>query len=69
MDYKRHCKAFSKHKQKLYEKFLKNRSIQNEKFYKDYRKLFETIIMKYKRKCHPEKLQQFQGEAKENDEL
>ena len=35
----------SKRKQKLYEKFLKNRSIQNEKIYKDNRKLFETITM------------------------
>ena len=40
----------SKHKQKLFEKFLKNRSIQNEKFYRDYRKLFETATMKSKRK-------------------
>ena len=38
----------SKRKQKLHEKFLKNRSIQNEKIYKDYRKLFETITMKSK---------------------
>ena len=36
----------SKRKQNLYEKFLKNRSIQNEKIYKDYRKLFETVTMK-----------------------
>ena len=40
----------SKRKQKLYEKFLKNRSIQNEKTYKDYRKPFETIIMKSTKK-------------------
>ena len=44
--------------------FLKNRSIQNEKIYKDYRKLFETITMKYKRKYYSEKLLQFQGDAK-----
>ena len=54
----------SKRKQKLYEKFLKNRSIQNEKIYKDYRKLFETITMKSKRKYYSEKLLQFQGDAK-----
>ena len=53
----------SKHKQKLYEKSLKNRSIQNEKIYKDYRKLFETT-MKYKRKYYSEKLLQFQGDTK-----
>ena len=53
-----------KRKQKLYEKFLKNRSIQNEKIYKDYRKLFETIATKFKCKYYPEKLLQFQGDAK-----
>ena len=54
----------SKRKQKLYEKFLKNRSIQNEKIYKDYRKLFETITIKSERKYYSEKLLQFQGDAK-----
>ena len=54
----------SKRKQKLYEKFLKNCSIQNEKIYKNYRKLFETTAMKSKRKYYSEKLLQFQGEAK-----
>ena len=53
----------SKRKQKLYEKLLKNRSIQNEKIYKDYRKLFETITMKSKWIYYSEKLQ-FQGDAK-----
>ena len=54
----------SKPKQKLYEEFLKNRSIQNEKIYKNYRKLFEKIIMKSKRKYYSEKFLQFQGDAK-----
>ena len=54
----------SKCKQELYEKFLKNHSIQNGKIYKDYRKHFETIIMKSKRKYYSEKLLQFQGDAK-----
>ena len=54
----------SKRKQKLYEKFLKSRSIQNEKIYKDYRKLFETVTMKSKRKYYSEKLLQFQGDGK-----
>ena len=48
---------------------LKNRSIQNEKIYKDYRKLFETITMKSKLKYYPEKLLQFQGDAKKQGEL
>ena len=56
----------SKRKQKLCEKFLKNRSIQNEKIYKSYRKPFATIIMKSKRKYYSEKLLQFQGDTKKN---
>ena len=54
----------SKRNQKLYEKFLKNRSIQNAKICKDYKKLFETIIMKFKRKYYSETLFQFQGDTK-----
>ena len=54
----------SKHKQKLCENFIKNRSIQNENISKDYNKLFETITMKSKRKYYSEKLLQFQGDAK-----
>ena len=49
----------SKRKQKLYEKFLKICSIQNEKIYKDYTKFFERITMKSKRKYYSEKLLQF----------
>ena len=48
-----------KRKQKLYDKFLKNHSIQNEKIYNDSRKLFETITMKSKREYYSEKLLQF----------
>ena len=33
----------SKRKQKLYEKFLKNRTLQNEKTYKNYKNLFEKV--------------------------
>ena len=39
------------------------------KIYKDYRKLFETITMKSKLKYYPEKLLQFQGDAKKHGEL
>ena len=46
-----------KAKQKLYEKFLNNHSIQNEKIYNDYRKLFET-------EYYYGKLLQFQGDTK-----
>ena len=34
--------------------------------YKDHRKLFETMRMKYKRKYYPEKLMQCQGSTKKN---
>ena len=54
----------SKRKQKLHKKILKNRSIQNEIIYKDYRKLFEAINMGSKRKYDSEKLLQFQYDAK-----
>ena len=37
-------------------KFLKSRSIQNEKIYKDYKKLSDTITMKSERKYCSEKL-------------
>ena len=57
----------SKRRQKLYEKFLKNRSIESENIYKHYRKLFET--MKSKRKYYSEKLLLYQGDAKKHCEL
>ena len=39
----RGIKKSSKRKQKLYNKFLKNRNNQNEYEYKNYKKLFESI--------------------------
>ena len=39
-------KKSSKRKQKLYEKFLKNRNGKNEKLYKSYKSLFESDIRK-----------------------
>ena len=52
----------SKKKQRLYEKFLKNRTPQNEETYKN---LFETIKKRLKKKFYSEKLQQkFKGDAK-----
>ena len=39
----------SKRKQKLYVKFLKNKTYINEKKYKAYHKLLETIIFKSKK--------------------
>ena len=42
----RDIKKSSKRKQKLYEKFLKHRTISNEEKYKTYKKLFELIKRK-----------------------
>ena len=39
-------KKSSKQKQKLYIKFLKNKSIQNEQIYKNYKHLFEKLTKK-----------------------
>ena len=54
----------SKKKQKLYEKFLKNRTLENERVYKVYNNLFETIKRKAKKKYYSEKLLKFKGDAK-----
>ena len=54
----------SKKKQRLYEKFLKNRTFKNEETYKTYKNLFETIKRRSKKKFYSEKLQKFKGDAK-----
>ena len=54
----------SKKKQRLYEKFLKNRTPKNEETYKTYKNLFETIKRRSKKKFYSEKLQKFRGDAK-----
>ena len=54
----------SKKKQKLYEKFLKNRTPKNEETYETYKNLFETIKRRSKKKFYLEKLQKFKGDAK-----
>ena len=53
-------------KTKIIWKILKKRGFENKKIYKDYRKLFETITTKFKRKYVSEKLLQFQGDAKKH---
>ena len=53
-------------KTKIIWKLLKKRRFENKKIYKDYRKLFETITTKFKRKYSSEKLLQFQGDAKKH---
>ena len=54
----------SKKKQRLYEKFLKNRTPQNKETYKTYKNLFETIKKRSKKKFYSEKLRKFKGDAK-----
>ena len=54
----------SKKKQRLYEKFLKNRNPKNEDRYKTYKNLFETITRRSNKKFYSETLQKFKGNAK-----
>ena len=58
----------SKKKQRLYEKFLKNRTPQNEEIYKTYKNLFETIKKISKKKIYSGKLQKFKGDEKKKME-
>ena len=46
----------SKNKQKLYNKFLKNRSEDNEKIYKKYKRFYENLLMKAKKNYYSEEL-------------
>ena len=57
----RHISKSSKHKQKLSEKFLKNRTLENEMNYKNYRRLFESVKQKSKKILYTKQLFQFQG--------
>ena len=54
----------SKQKQRLYEKFLKNRTAQNEQVYKTYKNLFETIKHKTKKAYYSNILLKYKGDAK-----
>ena len=47
----RSIKTSSERKQKLYEKFLKHRTILNEEKYDAYKNLFESIKRKLKKSC------------------
>ena len=53
-----------KKKQRLHEKLLKNRTPKNEKTYKTYKNLFETIKRRSKKTFYSEKLQKFKDDAK-----
>ena len=57
-------KKSSKRKQKLYEKFLKNRNEKNEKLYKSYKSLFESLKRKSKRIYYSSKIKEFENNAK-----
>ena len=54
----------SKKKQKLYERFLKKRTPQNEQQYKNYKNLFETIKKKAKKIYYSKKLLKCTGDIK-----
>ena len=53
-----------KKKQRLYEKFLKNRISKNEETYKTYKNLFETIKKRSKKSFTQKKLHKFKGDSK-----
>ena len=55
----------SKKKQRLYQKYLKKRTSKNEKIYKSYKSLPESIKQKSKNFCYSEKLLKLQENAKE----
>ena len=57
------AKSSSK-KQKLYEKYLKNRNPQNLATCKTYENLFQTIKRKSKKNYYSEKILSFKGDAK-----
>ena len=60
----RGIKKLSKRKQKLYEKFLKQKFPKNEKEYKDYKQLFEKIKKDSKKKYFQEKLSFYKNDIK-----
>ena len=63
MDYKGITKS-SKKKQKLYERFLKKRTPQNEQKYKNYQNLFEIIKKKAQKIYYSNKLLECNGDIK-----
>ena len=54
----------SKHKKRLYENFLKKRTIQNETKYKNYKKLFDSIKNKSKKNHYANLLKLYQKDIK-----
>jgi hypothetical protein len=54
----------SKQKQKLYEKYLKNRSEANLSLYKQYKNLFEKIKKQQKKKYYSNQIKKFNGDSK-----
>ena len=59
-------KKSSKRKQKLYEKFLKNKNEKNEKLYKSYKSLFESVKRNSKRIYYSSKILEFKNNAKKS---
>ena len=56
----------SKRKQKLYEKFMKKRTSQNESIYKVYKSLFESLKKKSKKNYYTRRLENYQNDIKKS---
>ena len=54
----------SKKKQKLYDKFLKNKTYQNEINYKNYKNLFETLKFKSKKNHYAKLITKYKNNSK-----
>ena len=54
----------SKKKQKLYNKYLKHKTFKNEKIYKQYKSLFETLKFKSKQNYYKNLLTKYKDNAK-----
>ena len=54
----------SKRKQKLYEHFLKSKTLQNENVYKSYKRLFGSIKQKSKTNYYKEQLTRYRNNVK-----
>ena len=56
----------SNKKHKLYDKFLKNKTYTNEKIYKSYKNLFETIKFKSKKIYYTKLISKYQNNLKKH---
>ena len=59
----------SKRKQKLYQKFLKKRTLRNESIYKAYKSIFESLKKKSKKGYYTKRLENYQSDIKKSWEV